>query len=117
MRGGKNFVKFSRKVLQKEILSGILSAGNTGTTNGDRKALARDAVSCRVYAPLNTTDESPRRRAYYAPFSVFLQRGGVTIGFCGERLLKFFGAALSYALNAAPCVSDSGVRGTGDRPP
>ncbi|MBQ6206593.1 MAG: hypothetical protein IJK52_05885, partial [Oscillospiraceae bacterium] len=77
MRGGKNFVKFSRKVLQKEILSGILSTGNTGTTNGDRKALARNAASCRVYAPLNTTDKSPRREPYYAPFSVFLQRKGL----------------------------------------
>ena len=115
-RGGKNFVKLCRKVLQKGKFSDMMSVGNTGTTSGDRKVVAHNAVLCGVRDHSTQRTKARAVRLIMPLFPSPYNRGGVIIGFCGNAL-KFFRAALSYALNAALCVSDSGVRGTGNPVP
>ena len=108
---GKIFVKFCRKVLQKGNLSGKLSAGNTGTTSGDRKALARNAALCRSVAPLNTADENPRRRAYYTLFPFSYNRGRGCYRLLRRTPFEFFRGGVELCAQRRPCVSDSGCPG------
>ena len=70
----------------------------------------RSYAECADHSTQRTKVRAARLIMPVFPFSY--NRGGLTIGFAGNAL-KFFRAALSYALNAAPRVSDSGSPGDG----